>query len=317
MHHDLRRIDIVIVLALVLVAGAGPRTPLETAATTAHRDRLREMPREQRLMLREKLREFDALPAAEQAAVRSLDARIAELSPAERANYWSVLRRYHHWVQGLTEAQRGELDAAPPGERMRIVTRLRAQERTGGDAEATPLFLQVLDVPPSFPYELAHRLKVWFELTPEKRSEVEAIGSAADQQKRLAELGQGVKFRVNGRLLKADEDTLLERMEANPQLKSWLAAIPQKKADPTKNEKARRRIATNYHLLENPPKAVDPARLMRFDAALPGWSRAQFDPLPPEEARRRLTIVYRLLFPPPAEMPEPATPTPTPGPAPR
>jgi hypothetical protein len=79
---------------------------------------------------------------------------------------------------------------------------------------------------------------------------------------------------------------------------------PLKKADPAKQEKARRRIATSYHFLEKPPAAVNPVHLMRFEAALPPWYRGQFDHLPPEEARRRLTILYRLIYPAPAEMPE-------------
>ena len=85
------------------------------------------MPREQRLALWEKLKEFDALSSKEQVAIRSLDERIGKLSPSEQAYYGSVLRRYHHWVQGLSESQRTELNSTPPGERMRLITRFRGR----------------------------------------------------------------------------------------------------------------------------------------------------------------------------------------------
>src|SRR5207249_3597766 len=110
------------------------------------------------------------------------------------------------------------------------------------------------------------------------------------------------------RISKAEEEALLAKIEANPQLKNWLNT-PLKKADPTKHEKMKRRIAAHYYFLEKPPAAVDPSHLMRFQAALPPWSRGEFDHLPPEEARRRLTILYRLIFPAPGEMPEIRTAT--------
>ena len=77
-------------------------------------NRLRSMPREQRLALWEKLKEFDALGPTEKSAIQALNARITQLPAVEQANYWSVLSRYHHWVQGLSEEQRNELNAAPP-----------------------------------------------------------------------------------------------------------------------------------------------------------------------------------------------------------
>jgi hypothetical protein len=153
------------------------------------------------------------------------------------------------------------------------------------------------------PFEAAHRIKAWLDLTPEKRAEIEAMPVQADQQKRLAELAQHVRLAASNRLSKAEEDALLAKMDANPQLKSWLGN-PQKKADLTKYEKAKRRLAANYYFLEKPPGMVESGRLMRFEAALPPWYRGEFDHLPPEEARRRLTILYRLVYPSPGEMPE-------------
>jgi hypothetical protein len=274
-------------------------------------NRLRSMPREQRLALWEKLKEFDALGPTEKSAIQSLSARIAQLPLAEQANYWSVLSRYLHWVQGLSEEQRNELNALPPSERMRMVTKLRAQERMAPSPRTVPLFLQVVDFAVMSPFEMAHRIKAWIDLTPEQRAEIEAMPLQADQQKHLAELAQHVRLESSGRIAKADEDALLAKMDANPQLKTWLSNL-QKKADPTekkkgdstKAEKIRRRAAANYYFLDKPPATVEPGRLMRFEAALPPWYHGEFDHLPPEEARRRLTILYRLIYPSPGELPE-------------
>src|SRR5262249_39085825 len=152
------------------------------------------MPREQRLALWEKLKEFDRLPTGEKSAIRALDARIAALSAADRENYQSVLRRYHHWVQGLSDEQRSALHAAPTRERMKLVTRLRAEERTVANPSSTPLFLQVLDFSGGSPFETAHRLKAWFDLDAGKRAEIEALPTSVDQRRRLTELGQRVKL---------------------------------------------------------------------------------------------------------------------------
>ena len=155
------------------------------------------------------------------------------------------------------------------------------------------------------PFETAHRIKAWLELTPEKRAEIEAMpiaGGPAEAPGRARPARQAAGRRAGSR--RREEDALLAKIDANPQLKSWLGAPEKKKADPTKSEKVKRRLAANYHFLEKPPAVVEPSRLMRFEAALPPWYRGEFDHLPPEEARRRLSILYRMIYPFPGEMPE-------------
>jgi hypothetical protein len=158
-----------------LVLGWGVTTSGAESATVAtpeaeNTDRLRSMPREERLALFEKLKEFDALSAAEKAAIRALNARISQLPADEQANYWSVLRRYHQWVAGLSDEQRTELNAVPLNERMKLVTRFRAQERATSKTSYLPLIVEVLDFASMAPVETAHRIKAWLELTPEQRA---------------------------------------------------------------------------------------------------------------------------------------------------
>ena len=63
------------------------------------------MPRERRVALSENLERFDKLNPAEQAAIRKLDAEIARKDPVEQARYRSLLRRYHLWVNSLTDEE--------------------------------------------------------------------------------------------------------------------------------------------------------------------------------------------------------------------
>jgi hypothetical protein len=298
-------VSALVFLVLGLGVTASPAEPAAPATPEAENaDRLRSMPHEERLALFEKLKEFDALSAAEKAAIRALNARIAQLPENEQANYWAVLRSYHRWVEGLTEEQRTELNSVPLSERMKMVTRLRAQERATAKASHLPLVVQVLDFAAMTPLETARRIKAWLEATPEQRAEIEKLDSTTEQQQRLNEIAQHVKMPAPVKIPKSDEEAIIAKIEASPQWKNSPLLNPLKKGDATKQEKVRRRIATSFHFLENPPAAVDPIQLMRFQAALPSWYRGQFDHLPADEARRRLTIYYRLIYPAPAEMPE-------------
>src|SRR5262249_7398039 len=138
-----------LVLGGLLLGWGMTTTRAEPAGATtpeaANAIRLRSMPREERLALFEKLKEFDALSSAETAAIRALNARINQLPADEQANYWSVLRRYHHWVQGLSDEQRNQLNSVPLNERMKVITRLRSEERASSRPGYLPLFVQVLD----------------------------------------------------------------------------------------------------------------------------------------------------------------------------
>jgi hypothetical protein len=265
--------------------------------------RLRSMPPEQRQVLAENLKKFDALDRNQKAAIRELDERIAKLPAENRMNYDSVLRRYHLWVQSLPREQQDALRATPPGERMALVRKLRAEGRSTSQM-TTPSFLEIADLNAPSPFDAASRLKIWFELPPEQRAEVEWM-PPVERRDRLTELGKKAKVTPTHRLSKAEEDDLLKRFQSNPLLKERMNRVGEAKKD----EAARRRIADHFYFIENPPEEVAPENLMRFDAALPSWYRSAFDHLPPEEATRRLTILYRLVYPAPKEMPADFKPT--------
>ena len=293
--------------------------------------RLRSMPREQRLILSENLRKFDALDPGQKAAIRELDERISRLPAENRMTYHSVLRRYHLWVQSLSKEQKDLLNAASPEQRMALLRKFLSEERATAN-RPTPLFLQIADLNAPSPFDVAHRLKVWFELTPAERAESERL-PPEKRRPHLEELGRKKKVGTMHRLTRAEEEKALDHLQANALLKDRLnrladlkkIAESSKKTDELKKaEVARRRVAENYYFVEHPPEKVGSENLMRFNSALPSWIRAPLDHLPPEEARRRLTIFYRLVFPAGSEMPanfkpasnaaSPATPDASPAP---
>src|SRR6476661_189856 len=107
-------------LAPPLLIGLALPLLLAGAVEEANWLRLQSMPREHRLILAEKIKEFDRLDRDEQARIRDLDRRLSELPPADQANYRSVLRRYHIWLQSLPEDQKGQIDVAPAGAKLAV-----------------------------------------------------------------------------------------------------------------------------------------------------------------------------------------------------
>jgi hypothetical protein len=280
---------------------------------TENWERLRSMPRERRVFLSEKLREFDSLAPEEKSAIRALDRKVEGLSAADQANYLAVLHRYHLWLQSLPEDQRNALKTIPPAERMAMVTKLRAETKSSSPRRTSPVFLQLADLDGPTPYELVQQIKFWFELPPDQRASIEKL-DPVERQKQFADLARarGANFNPTRHLTKSEEDDLITKLESTHQLKNGLLQ-PHAKVDAkdaTKQARVRKRLAENYHFIEHPPEAVDPDNLLRFTTALPSWFRPSFDPLPPPEARRRLTILYRLLYPHPKEITDkgPASP---------
>lgn len=288
-------------LALPVLAGAGEDENWQ---------RLRSIPREQRVILAEKVREFDRLTRTEKGAIRTLDEKLATLPPAEQAHYRAVLRRYHLWLQTLSDEERTQLAAAAtPKEKLALIAKLRENQSTEVDQGPTNLLFQVADLHGRSPFEVAQILRFWFTLTPVERSEIEKLG-VRDRMKRLLELSRQAKLEPIPRLSPKEEEETAKQLDKSLQTKGWLRN--QLKKDSEKQAIDRRRLVNNYYFVANPPKPVNPTNLLRFETAMPSWIRSTFDHLAPEEARRRLTILYRLIYPAdkeiPASGPGPAAP---------
>lgn len=269
-------------------------------------ERLRSMPRERRQALLENLEQFDALSPNEKSAVRALNAKIASLPAADQARYRSVLRRYHLWVQSLPEAQRNQLKAAAPEERMKLIAKFRADERVAAPRRrSSPSLLQVVDFGASTPFEMARQIRVWQKLTPEQRGTLEKITNPVEAQQKFRELSKDVDVKAERKILKNEEDALIARAEAHLQEKGGIDTTLIKRKDAQKDARLKKRLAENFYFIENPPPPVKPENLLRFESSLPAWIRLPFDHLPADEARRRLTILYRLIYPPGQEMPVP------------
>jgi hypothetical protein len=277
---------------------------------------LQAMPRERRVALSENLARFDKLDPPEQAAIRKLDAEIARKDPAVQARYRSVLRRYHLWVNGLTEEEKAQLKAAESTEaRFNLARKLRLKELEAGATGPKVFGIRTGDFGVNGPYEIAHLLRIWNRLTPQRKLE---IGRNKDRLALLKEIkaeqkNQAIPFQPFPGAEEKKYEAQLDNNEAfKKQLGPYARRVEAKKKAEAKGEANHRpyelRFAEFLYFEEHKPKAVTQANLERFSASCPNWLHEMLDPLSPDDARAYLTILYRLLYPEPGEMPAEAKP---------
>jgi hypothetical protein len=287
------------------------------AADDENWQRLRSTPRQRRLELSSKLEQFDSLDRDQQSAIREIDRSVSSLPQTDRVNSYATLHRYHLWLQGLPEAQRNEINAAPPGKRMSVVSKVMSEQASQGST--TPLFVRLTDIGGVSPFELANRIKIWHELSPAQKSELNRMQDPNHRLRRLKDFGLKLKIEPIPQPKMPDEEKTLDRLA-----KRQAFAMLRHNEGLLKQLNAKQLLPELVYFLDNPPAPVKPENLVRFGRELPVWIRSHFDPLPPDEARRRLTILYRLIFPPPQEFkehtpastaPSPASPKPAPSPA--
>lgn len=276
------------------------------------RARLQNMSPRQRTELAGALKQFDLqLTPDQQKSIREIDQQISKLSAEDQVHYLAALRRYHNWLDSLPETVRDNLQVKPPGERMAQIKTMISKYPL--PRESHPYWMQFAEVAGSSLFELAAAFKIWQELTPQQRREIESLPAAAQRRSRLIEYGRDLKLLREIRPPDFHVDDWIPKVEAkiadirtsDPELKTAVAkAEAAFKRKHEANEQAVRapplvrRLAINLYFLEQPtPRPVDPQRLAQFFAAMPPWVRTSFDSYTADEARRRLTLVYRLLFP--------------------
>jgi hypothetical protein len=281
------------------------------------RERLRSMTPQQRTALAAALKQFDLrLGPAEQKSLRELDAKLNALPPDEKQRHRSTLRRYYNWLNSLPESQRDELLAMPTDRRLEQVRKLAG--RYPPPAPEPPLWIRFSDLTGPSPFELAALFKVWSELTPQQRKEIE---QAPPQLRlfRLHAIGRR-SFQIPRELQPADFDARQWLARADAKLAEFRisgaelrggSAVSEPPLDDVPNRKGLTkeqvrpivlyRFAVNLYALERPPKAVSPDLLVRFLAEFPPWIRTTFDAISEDEARRKLTLAYRIVFPHPNE----------------
>jgi hypothetical protein len=292
--------------------------------------RLRRMPPDQRSQLEANLKRFDqVLTPEQQKSLRAIDERIGRLPAEEKVHYLAVLRRYHNWLNSLPETVKTNLLAKPPSERVSQIQSLSA--RYPVPTAGSPRWLRFADGGTASILELAAIFKIWQEVTPDQRREVENPPAGKRRLEILLRNPHGNRMLREVRPADFVEDEWVPKAEASlkeilvvePELKEAFAKAKSelsslKGQNEAAIEKVRmnrlRRAAINLYLQEHPPRPVDPANLTRFLAAMPPWIQTTFDSLPADEARRRLTLVYRLVYPS-GEFKESATSKPKPAPA--
>ena len=292
-------------MAMILVAAA--------TEYDASFERLQAMPVAERKRLLGNLRDFDLkLTPEQQAAVRDLDRRLSALSPEQRAQYRTVLRRYHAWLNSLPEQRQNELAAKPPGERTALIRKL-IQDYPVPLAE-TPPILRVAEPGEYNPFEVASAYKIWQSLNERQRADLEHVNAEHPRREALFRIGARPKKGIPRETTPHDfdEEKWIEKVRlhwGSMQSTVMLETLAKSKMDETVKKRVdalrpeiQRRQAINLYVSQAKVRSVDPERLTRFIAALPPWIPPTFDSLSPDEARRRLTFAYRLVFPEPEEI---------------
>jgi hypothetical protein len=278
--------------------------------------RLEAMSAEHRQALAKNLERFDALPAPERDAVRTIDRRLAEADPAERTRLLGVLHRYHIWVESLPEDRQKAIRDARPEDRLGLIARYRAEQRQNRPNTAPGDWVQVSALSPKGLEPTALLLKIWFEIDPIVRKEVESIREIPRREQRLRELGR--QMGVPQEFRHEHLEFAATVRELNEKRRRWLEANPalKKRLEMTKgrlnNENPAPRLREALYLRDHKPsEPVSAENLKRFEAEMPAWLRETLDPLPSDAARRRLELLYRLAFPPGQELPKKAAGTAT------
>ena len=157
------------------------------------RARLQNMSPQQRTELADALKQFDLqLTPDQQKSIREIDQQISKLSAEDQVHYLAALRRYHNWLDSLPETVRDNLQAKPPGERMAQIKTMISKYPL--PRESNPYWMQFAEVAGSFPFELAATFKIWQELTPQQRREIESLPAGAQRRSRLIEYGRDRKL---------------------------------------------------------------------------------------------------------------------------
>ncbi len=314
------RCRVIISLTLISLGGLGLPSAAQ-AQDPQNWKRLESMPSEQRHALAQSLNDFDLLPPEDQTRVRELDAELAKLDPATQARYLAVMKRYHVWVQTLSEPQKAELDKAGSFDaKLTLVEKWKKAERHASPHGTTNLVLGVYpgDLGVIGPFELANPIKVWLHLDEKERARIEAITPVRTQIVELMRVGRQMGLAGLRRFPLSEEEKYRDRFETMEQAKSVFPGLA-KRVDPkaevkkvdTKAEAKKgqfavlqdrvHHVAESLYFMDHPPAPVTREHLAAFEAELPPWFRASIDPLSAEDARRRLTIIYRQIYEPPNE----------------
>jgi hypothetical protein len=281
------------------------------AADDPNWKRLEAMPRDQRVSLSRNLDRYDALSQDERSAIRTLDAEIAKLDPLVQARYQTLLRRYHVWLSGLTDAQKTQLaQAGSVDSKLALIDKWRKAERLANSRSRSLLPLGVYpgDLGTMPPFEMANALRAWFMLDDMERRKIESIEPI--RQRIIGLIARGAEKGVTRRRFPAaEEDALMKRIETNDLAKqifpNYYRKMEKAEAKRPGTFGPLHHLTESLYFIDHPSEPVSLARLVQFEGELPPWFRASLDPLPPEDAKRRLTILYRQIYQYPAEIPPP------------
>ncbi|CAN5909940.1 hypothetical protein BH23PLA1_BH23PLA1_33320 [soil metagenome] len=318
-----------ILIAGLIFSWFAPQRGGEATALAERLDRLRAMPLEHRQQLASELDRFHQLPAADQRAIRLLDAQLKDLPDGEQARLQATIRNYARWEQALDPEHRETLRSAPPDQRLELVRQLQSRQARmpSPDNEPGSFWTRSATLNPLPLTEAAYLVKVWLALDDAGRERIQRLPRLENRLERLRQLGDEEGIDLDLGPLEQWEERIFSRMPARlrpPEEGPGPDRSPSRYDPRSRGGAAAKKAQVRVRLLRametwliqefsNEMEPVASASLLSFESALPDWLRETFDPHPPEALRLRLTILYRLVFGDeemmaPAEPPRPDAP---------
>ncbi len=266
------------------------------------RNRIEQMPPAQKEQLWRKYERFRALPATEQARLRSIEGKLTQ--DADAAQLQQVVERFQSWLDRLSSAERAELISLEPQQRLKRIAELRAQEarQLGPDDAKT--------------------FAAWFEAKmlrqfPELRANFDSL-SAAERRARVAIVlsRQNVRQQLQGNVTERKHRLFTEQDFA--ELHKALSPKAQQQLDQAAGFHERRMLFGSWirQLYGKGPgfpslklTGISEERLREFfDQELDFSQRAELLRLPSDQMQRQLRRKYHERYPAALDDRSPAPP---------
>lgn len=293
-----RRALLVGSLAFALLAAKGDQASM-SESLNERQTRVASMTPDEKEQLWRKFERFRALPPAEQARLRALNAQLER--DAEGAVLRQVLESYQRWLEQLSSAERAELMNLEPEDRLKRIAQLRAEDArrlSQPDAQAFARWFEALLVR-QHP-ELADRLAPQ-QHEADRRAQVRRIIELhhvrSGARRQLAPAGAGG-------LAKApwSADDLVELREA-------LSQKAQKLLDRAAGPAERRKLINGWlrqiywrdaaaFSLQFSPRVSEERLRQFFSEELDASQRARLLSLPLDQMQRQLRRLYWQRHPP-------------------
>jgi len=267
------------IAALLIGADQPPQTLTSS-------ERLAQMSPAEKAELTKKKTRFENLPLEEQTRIRKLHEQLSKHEDQQRLQ--EVMSRYSAWLTELTSAQRAELRALNPKDRVKLIEEIKLDQAAQQLAAIGPVKLQQEDITLMFrwigEYIKNHREEIAPELPSDLRKRIQSMPEDAQLRTILFTLNRNPDFRFPP---PTEEEIANLEKELSGEAKEALArAEPKLKA-----QMVNRLLRAAFYSRMTTQFSED--ELQKFASKhLTSEQREQLEGLPREEMQRKLRQMY-------------------------